>query len=107
MPTYDYRCKACGHALEVFQSITEGAKRKCPACGKNKLERQIGSGAGILFRGTGFYQTDYRSASYEQSAKAESSSGEAAKEAPKSETKATGDGAKPESKSATKKKGDE
>lgn len=72
MPTYDYRCKACGHALEVFQSITEGAKRKCPACGKSKLERQIGAGAAILFKGSGFYQTDYRSASYEKAAKAES-----------------------------------
>lgn len=72
MPTYDYRCKACGHALELFQSITEGPKRKCPACGKNKLERQIGAGAGILFKGSGFYQTDYRSASYEKAAKAES-----------------------------------
>jgi putative FmdB family regulatory protein len=72
MPTYDYRCKACGHALEVFQSITEGPKRKCPACGKNQLERQIGAGAGILFKGSGFYQTDYRSPSYEKAAKAES-----------------------------------
>ena len=111
MPTYDYRCKACGHALEVFQSITEGAKRKCPACGKNQLERQIGAGAGILFRGSGFYQTDYRSASYEKAAKAESSSGEATKDAPKSESKAeskgTGDGAKAETKSASKKKADD
>jgi putative FmdB family regulatory protein len=72
MPTYDYRCKACGHALEVFQSITEGPKRKCPACGRNQLERQIGAGAGILFKGSGFYQTDYRSASYEKAAKADS-----------------------------------
>jgi putative FmdB family regulatory protein len=72
MPTYDYRCKACGHALEVFQSITEGPKRKCPACGKNQLERQIGAGAAILFKGSGFYQTDYRSPSYEKAAKAES-----------------------------------
>lgn len=89
MPTYDYRCKACGHALEVFQSISEGAKRKCPACGRNQLERQIGAGAGILFKGSGFYQTDYRSAAYEKAAKAEapasaSPKGEAAS-APKPE----------------------
>jgi putative FmdB family regulatory protein len=79
MPTYDYRCKACGHALELFQSITEGAKRKCPACGKNQLERQIGAGAGILFKGSGFYQTDYRSAAYEKAAKAESPAAETPK----------------------------
>ncbi len=64
MPTYDYVCDACGHALEIFHSITESAKRKCPACGKNKLQRRIGPGAGILFKGSGFYTTDYRSASY-------------------------------------------
>jgi len=81
MPTYDYRCKACGHALELFQSIREGAKRKCPACGRNQLERLIGSGAGILFKGSGFYQTDYRSSAYEQAAKAEA----APAETPKSE----------------------
>jgi len=100
MPTYDYRCKACGHALEVFQSITEGAKRKCPACGKNKLERQIGAGAGILFKGSGFYQTDYRSASYEKAAKAESS----AAETPKDAAKSTADAPKAETKPAPKKK---
>jgi putative FmdB family regulatory protein len=79
MPTYDYRCKACGHALELFQSIREGAKRKCPACGRNQLERLIGSGAGILFKGSGFYQTDYRSAAYEKAAKAEAPASEPAK----------------------------
>lgn len=107
MPTYDYRCKACGHALEVFQSITEGAKRKCPACGKNQLERQIGAGAAILFKGSGFYQTDYRSASYEKGAKAETSASEATKDAPKSESKASGDAAKADKKSAPKKKSGE
>lgn len=73
MPTYDYVCDACGHELELFQSITAPTKRKCPACGKNKFRRRIGSGAGILFKGTGFYQTDYRSASYEAGAKGEGS----------------------------------
>jgi len=71
MPTYDYRCRACGHLFELFQSITEGAKRKCPECGKLKLERLIGAGAGIIFRGSGFYETDYRSKSYREGAKAE------------------------------------
>lgn len=71
MPTYDYVCEACGHELEVFQSITESVKRKCPACGKLRLKRQIGGGAGILFKGSGFYQTDYRSSSYKKDAEAE------------------------------------
>ena len=71
MPTYDYRCNACGHELEIFHSITEAPKRKCPKCGKSKLERQIGAGAGVLFRGGGFYQTDYRSDSYKQGEGAE------------------------------------
>jgi putative FmdB family regulatory protein len=73
MPTYDYRCQACGHALEVFQSITEAAKKKCPKCGKARLERLIGSGAGILFKGGGFYQTDYRSDSYKKAESADKS----------------------------------
>jgi putative FmdB family regulatory protein len=76
MPTYDYRCAACGHVLEVFQSISEARKRKCPKCKKPKLERLIGSGAGILFKGTGFYQTDYRSDSYKKSASAENTTSE-------------------------------
>jgi len=75
MPTYEYRCAACGHAFELFQSITEGTKRKCPECKKPKLERLIGAGAGIIFRGAGFYQTDYRSDAYKEAAKAESASG--------------------------------
>jgi putative FmdB family regulatory protein len=65
VPTYDYRCKACGHELEMFQSMSEGPKRKCPECGALKLQRLIGAGAGILFKGSGFYETDYRSSSYE------------------------------------------
>src|SRR3954470_11253296 len=72
MPTYDYKCKACGHTLEIFQSMTESPKRKCPHCGKNALERLIGTGAAIIFKGSGFYQTDYRSESYKKAEKAES-----------------------------------
>ncbi|MBM3977261.1 MAG: zinc ribbon domain-containing protein [Planctomycetes bacterium] len=64
MPTYDYACQACGHALEIFHSMKEAPKRKCPKCGKNKLERRIGGGAGVIFKGSGFYTTDYRSDSY-------------------------------------------
>ena len=71
MPTYDYLCEACGHGLEIFQSMSEAPKRKCPACGRQKLKRQIGTGGGILFKGSGFYETDYRSESYKAGAKAD------------------------------------
>ena len=66
MPTYAYECEACGHGFEEFQSITAKAKRKCPECGKLKLQRLIGPGAGIIFKGSGFYETDYRSSSYKK-----------------------------------------
>lgn len=69
MPTYDYQCAACGHAFEKFQSMTARVLRKCPSCGKPKLERLIGTGAAVIFKGSGFYQTDYRSDSYKQAAK--------------------------------------
>lgn len=74
MPTYEYRCRSCDHQMELFQSMSEAPKRKCPACGKNTLERLIGTGAAIVFRGSGFYQTDYRSESYRKAAEAESKS---------------------------------
>lgn len=74
MPTYDYKCNACKHRFELFQSMKDSAKRKCPKCGKNALERLIGTGAAILFKGSGFYETDYRSESYKKSADAEKSS---------------------------------
>jgi len=73
MPTYDYVCDACDHQFELFQSITENAKRKCPECGRAKLRRLIGPGAAIVFKGSGFYCTDYRSDSYRKSASAEKS----------------------------------
>lgn len=69
MPTYDYRCKACGHEFEEFQMMSEGALRKCPECSKLKLERLIGGGAGFVFKGSGYYVTDYRSKSYEEAKK--------------------------------------
>ena len=71
MPTYDYVCDACEHAFELFQGITEGKKRKCPQCGKNKLRRLIGPGGAIVFKGSGFYKTDYRSESYKKAAAAD------------------------------------
>jgi len=80
MPTYQYLCDGCGHEFERFQSIKSNALRKCPSCSKMRLNRLIGTGGGIIFKGSGFYQTDYRSESYktgEKNAK------------PKTETKAS------------------
>mgnify|MGYP000580862975 CR=1 FL=1 len=71
MPTYEYRCEACEHTLEEFQSITAAPLKRCPACGRSRLQRLIGTGAGVLFRGSGFYETDYRSESYKKAAEAE------------------------------------
>lgn len=81
MPTYEYVCAACGHALEIFHSMSEAPRRKCPACGKNRLERRIGKGAGVLFKGSGFYQTDYRSDSYKKSAESGAEKAEPEKKA--------------------------
>ena len=71
MPTYEYRCKACRHELETIQSIKDQPLRVCPACGRHKLERLISAGVGVIFKGSGFYQTDYRSDSYKKGAKRE------------------------------------
>ena len=74
MPTYDYVCDGCGHAFELFQSMTDPVKRTCPKCKKKKLRRLIGAGGAIVFKGSGFYKTDYRSDSYKKGAAAESGS---------------------------------
>lgn len=71
MPTYDYQCNACGHRFDELQSFSDPPLKKCPKCKKNKLERLIGTGAAILFKGSGFYQTDYRSESYKSAASAD------------------------------------
>ncbi|HEX9794659.1 MAG TPA: zinc ribbon domain-containing protein [Planctomycetota bacterium] len=60
MPHYDYHCKACGHEYEVYQAISATALRRCPECKRLRLERLIGGGGAVLFRGTGFYETDYK-----------------------------------------------
>ena len=102
MPTYDYVCDACDHKFELFQSITAEPEKKCPECGKRKLRRLIGPGAGFVFKGSGFYQTDYRSDSYKKRAeadkpasetKSESKSESKASESKSSETKASTSGA--------------
>ena len=89
MPTYDYECDACGHKYELYQSIMAEPEKKCPACSKKKARRLIGSGAAVVFKGSGFYQTDYRSESYKKSASAynkSSSSGNADKGESKSDS---------------------
>jgi putative FmdB family regulatory protein len=78
MPTYQYVCEACDHSFDEFQSFSEAPLKKCPVCKKKKLQRAFGTGAAILFKGSGFYQTDYRSEAYKSAAKADS---EAAKPA--------------------------
>jgi len=75
MPTYEYKCTACGHAFEQFQSMSAAPVKKCPQCGKSKVKRLLGTGAGIIFKGSGFYITDYRDSSYKEKAKAESGAG--------------------------------
>lgn len=97
MPTYDYRCDACGHQFEHFQSIRAQPLKKCPKCRKDELRRLIGSGGGIIFKGSGFYQTDYRSDAYRKAAQAdkpstggEDSSAKAKPEASKKTAKKTG-----------------
>lgn len=71
MPTYDYICDGCGHEFEAFESIKADPQKDCPSCSKSLLRRKIGAGAAILFKGSGFYQTDYRSDSYKSAAKAD------------------------------------
>ena len=104
MPTYDYVCDACQHAFELFQSIKEEPKRKCPECGRQKLRRLIGPGAAIVFKGSGFYQTDYRSESYKKAAAAEKGKGTASSSdgAKSSDGTKSSDGAKSKEKKSQK-----
>ncbi|MEX2186779.1 MAG: zinc ribbon domain-containing protein [Pirellulales bacterium] len=76
MPTYDYHCDACEHEFEHFQTITSPLLTKCPKCGKKKLRRLFGTGAALVFKGSGFYTTDYRSDSYKDAAKKDKPAGD-------------------------------
>ncbi len=104
MPTYDYRCDACEHQWELFQSIKAEPEKKCPACKKKKARRLIGAGAGLIFKGTGFYLTDYRSKSYKDAAKADKSAGEAASSKSDSGAKSDSSAPKPSSSDGSKAK---
>ena len=99
MPHYDYVCDACDHQLEVYQSIKANPKKKCPECGKLKLRRLIGGGGAIMFRGSGFYITDYRSDSYRSGAAADkktsSSTATSSKKSKSSKSKSSTNAAKP------------
>lgn len=72
MPTYEYECDACEHRFDEWQSFTADALKDCPKCGQPSLRRLFGTGAAVLFKGSGFYETDYRSESYKSAAKADS-----------------------------------
>jgi putative FmdB family regulatory protein len=87
MPNYDYQCGKCGHLYEVFQSMKDAKLEDCPLenC-EGKVKRLLGTGAGLIFKGAGFYQTDYRSSSYQAGAKADGGSSAAATPAPKTES---------------------
>ena len=100
MPTYDYECDACGHTFELFQSMSAPVEKKCPKCGKLKLRRLFGTGAAVVFKGSGFYQTDYRSDSYKKAAESDKPASETKSEF-KGETKSE---SKSESKSSDTKK---
>jgi putative FmdB family regulatory protein len=102
MPTYEYKCTACGHAFERFQSIKAAPIKKCPECGKNKVKRLIGIGAGLLFKGSGFYITDYRPESYNTAAKADAPPSSDAKPAEGSAASEAKPASKSESKSESK-----
>jgi putative FmdB family regulatory protein len=102
MPTYEYACEACDHRFEQFQSITEAPVRKCPECGRRKVQRLISGGAGFLFKGSGFYITDYRSENYKKAEKKETEGAKSKTEGDKSKT--DGGKNKSDAKSSSKKK---
>ena len=82
MPTYEYECEKCGHRFELFQSMSDKPRKRCPKC-RGKVRRLIGTGAGMIFKGSGFYATDYRSTSYKEQKKKESGDSAPVKDQPK------------------------
>jgi putative FmdB family regulatory protein len=109
MPTYEYQCQNCGYEFELFQQMTASVKKKCPECEKLKLKRLIGSGSAVVFKGSGFYETDYRSNSYKKDAKAEKESSNPKEDSTKKDStkkdSSKKDSKKPKEKSPSPKKG--
>ncbi len=101
MPTYEYKCSACGHAFERFHAMSAVPVKRCPECGKAKVKRLMGTGAGLIFKGSGFYITDYRDSGYKEQAKADAApaAGSDGKSEGKSDTKSD---AKPAAKAESK-----
>ena len=93
MPTYEYRCQECEETCEFLQPFSSPPKRKCPACGKHRLKKLISGGAGLIFKGSGFYITDYRNSDYDKAAKADKEGGKS-----KSDDSKSGDSSKDSSK---------
>ena len=102
MPTYEYLCSNCDHEWEAYQAISAKPLRKCPRCGKMKAERLISSGGGIIFKGSGFYQTDYRSESYKEGASADRKAQESSKSESSKTKSDSSSSTKSESRSAKK-----
>jgi putative FmdB family regulatory protein len=100
MPTYEYECDACSHKFDEYQNFSEPVLTRCPKCGKKKLRRLFGTGTAVIFKGSGFYETDYRSESYKSAAKADA---EASKSSPDSSKSGTTDKTGSESKSSESK----
>ena len=97
MPTYEYECQQCGHRFEVFQAISAEPRKTCPKC-RGRVKRLLGTGAGFLFKGSGFYATDYRKSGYKEASKKDTSPAPAAASGKDSSAPA----AKPEKKTAAK-----
>jgi putative FmdB family regulatory protein len=104
MPTYEYICESCGYEFERFQTITAKPIRKCPKCGKSSVQRLIGAGAGVIFKGSGFYQTDYRSEGYKKSAESEKKTTDKDKTKKDTDTKTKDSASSEKSSSKTKDK---
>jgi putative FmdB family regulatory protein len=95
MPTYEYICGNCGYEFEQFQSITARPLRKCPECGKASLKRLIGCGSGVIFKGSGFYETDYRSEGYKKAKESEKKTTTTTKDTAKKEPETKAKDSKP------------
>ena len=104
MPTYDYKCDNCGYQYEVFQSMKDKLLKKCPECNENKLRRLIGGGGGLIFKGSGFYLTDYKNKSSEASKTSKDTSGKSKTEKKDTTSEKSASGSKAEKSAPAKEK---